>query len=184
VYKWLWASSCQLKHKVFFCLLLKNRLNTRNLLRRKNMALDSFDCELCLLFKEEKPGHLFFKCPFVKNCWNRIGVTPPTWLKPDRAARHIKSSLKVPFAMDIIILMFWSIWTQINAWLFNQGDPHVTHRVTSFKREFGLVIQLSKKRWTSEMELWISEFKISVSCFSFSVQFFLCIYSMYLLLII
>jgi hypothetical protein len=87
------------------------------------MALDSFDCELCLLFKEEKPGHLFFKCPFVKNCWNRIGVTPPTWLKPDRAARHIKSSLKVPFAMDFIILMFWSIWTQINAWLFNHYTP-------------------------------------------------------------
>jgi hypothetical protein len=183
VYKWLWASSCQLKHKVFFCLLLKNRLNTRNLLRRKNMALDlivSFAC----YSRRRNPDTFFFKCPFVKNCWNRIGVTPPTWLKPDRAARHIKSSLKVPFAMDIIILMFWSIWTQINAWLFNQGDPHVTHRVTSFKREFGLVIQLSKKRWTSEMELWISEFKISVSFFSFSVQFFLCIYSMYLLLII
>jgi hypothetical protein len=49
--------------------------------------------------------HLFFKCPFAKNCRRRIGVTPPTWLKPDRVARHIKRSLKVSFAMDIIIIM-------------------------------------------------------------------------------
>jgi hypothetical protein len=97
VYSWLWASSCQLKNKVLFWLLLKNRLNTRNLLRRKNMVLDSYYCELCMLFKEEKLRHLFFKCPFAKTCWRRIGVTPPTWLQPDKAARHIKRSLKVPF---------------------------------------------------------------------------------------
>ena len=39
VYKWLWACSCQSKHKVFFWLLLKDRISTRELLRRKNMAL-------------------------------------------------------------------------------------------------------------------------------------------------
>jgi hypothetical protein len=40
--KWLWASSCQLKHKVFFWLLHNNRLSTRGLLRRKNMYLESY----------------------------------------------------------------------------------------------------------------------------------------------
>jgi hypothetical protein len=28
-YRWLWSLSCQQKHKVFYWLLLKNRLNTR-----------------------------------------------------------------------------------------------------------------------------------------------------------
>jgi hypothetical protein len=151
VYRWLWGSSCQLKHKVFFWLLLKKRLNTRNLVRRKNMVLDSYDCELCLLFKEEKLRHLFFKCPFAKNCWRRIGVTLATWLQPDRAARHIKRSLKVPFTMDIIIIMCWSIWTKSNTWIFNQEDPQVTHCVATFKREFDLVIQRSP-----ELKSWIS----------------------------
>jgi hypothetical protein len=47
-YRWLWAS-CQPKR-----LLLKNRLNTRGLMRKKNMPLDSFDCELCMLQRELK----------------------------------------------------------------------------------------------------------------------------------
>jgi hypothetical protein len=80
---WLWNSSCQPKHKVLFCLLPKNRLNTRGLLRRKNMNFDSYDCELCLLQKEERLRHLFFKSPFAKNCWNQIGILVPTWLKPE-----------------------------------------------------------------------------------------------------
>ena len=35
-FRWLWASSYQNKHKVFFWLLLKDRLNIQNLLRRKH----------------------------------------------------------------------------------------------------------------------------------------------------
>lgn len=38
-YKWTWRSSCQNKHKVFFWLLLKDRISTRELLKRKNMTL-------------------------------------------------------------------------------------------------------------------------------------------------
>jgi hypothetical protein len=67
--KWLWTLSCQLKHKVFFWLLLHNRLSTRGLLRRKNMYLESYTCELCLLHREENLRHLFFKCSFAINCW-------------------------------------------------------------------------------------------------------------------
>lgn len=43
VYKWLWSCSCQNKHKVFFWLLIKDRLSTRELLRRKNMALQDYN---------------------------------------------------------------------------------------------------------------------------------------------
>jgi hypothetical protein len=35
VFNWIWASSCQIKHKVFYWLPVPNRLNTRGLLRRK-----------------------------------------------------------------------------------------------------------------------------------------------------
>jgi hypothetical protein len=45
---WIWGSKCQMKHKVFFWLLLKDRLSTRDLLGRKNMILDTYSCELCL----------------------------------------------------------------------------------------------------------------------------------------
>jgi hypothetical protein len=39
------------------------------ILRRRNMTLDSYVCEMCLLQREETLRHLFFSCPFAKYCW-------------------------------------------------------------------------------------------------------------------
>jgi len=60
LFKWLWASSNLGNHKFFFWLLLRDRLNTRNLLRRKNMDLDDYSCVLCSLGCEETCFRLFF----------------------------------------------------------------------------------------------------------------------------
>jgi hypothetical protein len=139
-FKWIWGSSCQPKHIVFYCLLLKNILNTRGLLRSKSMVLESYNCELCIGQMEENLRHLFFKCSFAKNCWHQIGVVVSTWLKPGRATRHIRRSLSVPFAMEIIILMCWRISTTRNAWLFNEENPYWVAYKTHFKKEFALVI--------------------------------------------
>jgi hypothetical protein len=77
-----------MKHKVFFWLLIKNRLNTRSLLKKKNMFLESYVCEFCIHQSEEKLEHLFFKkCMFARNCWQAIGISMPTWLKADRVTR-------------------------------------------------------------------------------------------------
>lgn len=48
-YAWLWKTKCQPKHKVFFRLFLKNRLNMKSLLKRRNMELDSYTCENYIL---------------------------------------------------------------------------------------------------------------------------------------
>ena len=60
LFPWLWPSSNLGKHKFFFRLLLRDRLNTRNLLRRKNMHLDDYNCVLCNAGHEETSFHLFF----------------------------------------------------------------------------------------------------------------------------
>jgi hypothetical protein len=83
--------------KYFFLLLLPNKLSTRGLLKRKNMKLDSYTCELYFLQKEEKLKHLFLRYHFTKNCWLQIGVIVPSWLRPKRAGKHIKTALQVPF---------------------------------------------------------------------------------------
>jgi hypothetical protein len=104
-FKWIWKSKCQMKHKKIFWLLLRDKLNTRGLLRRKHMYLDFYVCELCIFYREESLGHLFFRCGFAKNCWAEIGVNVPSWLPPIRSIRRIKRSLRVPFAMEIIMVM-------------------------------------------------------------------------------
>jgi hypothetical protein len=83
--------------RFFFWLLLQDRLNTRGLLRRKHIQLDPYVCELCILQKEEKLRHLFLRCPFAKNCCMSIGVSVLSWLRPERATRHIKRSLGLSF---------------------------------------------------------------------------------------
>lgn len=46
-FSWIWKAVVRHKHKTFFWLLLKDRLSTRSLLRRKNMDLPSYSCALC-----------------------------------------------------------------------------------------------------------------------------------------
>ena len=64
----IWNSSCQAKHKVFFWLLLHDRLNTRNLLRRKTFHLPSYNCATLQCNQEETLMHLFWSCPFAERC--------------------------------------------------------------------------------------------------------------------
>ena len=66
-FKWLWKTSCQPKIKVFFWLLREDRLSTRNILRRKNMQLQSYNYVLCQSNSEETVQHLFLVCFFTKN---------------------------------------------------------------------------------------------------------------------
>ena len=58
-FKWIWKSSCQPKRKVFFWMLLHDRVNTRNLLRRKTFALDDYNCSVLNCQQEETLHHLF-----------------------------------------------------------------------------------------------------------------------------
>ena len=73
-FKWLWRSLCQNKHKVFFWLILKNRLNTRGMLRRRNMELESFNCVLCSSQTKESIEHLFISCPFATQSWTSLNL--------------------------------------------------------------------------------------------------------------
>jgi hypothetical protein len=61
-------NKCQPKHKVFYWLWLKNRLNTRNMLRRKNITLESYSYENCIWQKEKTLYDLFLRCNFAKAC--------------------------------------------------------------------------------------------------------------------
>jgi hypothetical protein len=71
-FSWLWKTSCQARHKFFFWLLLLDRLNTRDLLKRKNFNLQSYNCELPGCNEEETLEHLFQTCPFETECWDSV----------------------------------------------------------------------------------------------------------------
>jgi hypothetical protein len=118
IFKKIWKSSCQPKHKVFFWLLIQDRLSSRNLLRRKNMHLPSYGCVLCLLDPEETLNHLFLECAFARECWALIGLTVVSDPDPLVRFESFKSQLHTKFYMEIIIIMCWSIWAVRNDFIF------------------------------------------------------------------
>lgn len=67
---WIWKTKCTMQWKVFLWLLLADRLNTRNMLRRRHYRVnnDDYNCLLCHNPPEESLLHLFFRCPFSVSC--------------------------------------------------------------------------------------------------------------------
>ena len=120
IFSWLWKSKCQPKHKVFFWLLLKDRLNTRAFLRQRSMFLDSYSCGNCILQVEETVIHLFFRCNFAKRCWSLIGISPPPSADLLNTILRIRRRWHVPWKLEAIILLTWGIWKCRNNWIFEK----------------------------------------------------------------
>jgi hypothetical protein len=76
IFSWLWKSGCTPRVKFFGWLIMVDRLNTKTMLRRRNLNVDDNDtvCILCAGNCEEDIDHLFFDCEFAKRCWTTIGI--------------------------------------------------------------------------------------------------------------
>jgi hypothetical protein len=74
-FQWIWKSKVTKKLKIFIWLAFKYRINSRNILKRKNYRIeDDYNCVLCNLNIEEYTYHLIFQCPFSARCWNYLGI--------------------------------------------------------------------------------------------------------------
>ena len=72
-FKWLWKTKCTAKIKVFGWLLLSDRLNTRNMLKRRHYNIGTnLDCLLCGEHVEEPREHLFIRCTCTTRCRRKI----------------------------------------------------------------------------------------------------------------
>lgn len=66
-FKWLWKTVCTPKIKVFGWLLLSDRLNTHNMLKRRHYNIGSnLDCLLCGTHIEKQLSTSFFIAASVK----------------------------------------------------------------------------------------------------------------------
>jgi hypothetical protein len=62
--------------------------------------------------------HLFLRCNFAKKCWRTIGVAAPRMNCSQRAATIIIRQLDVQGALEILVLMTWSIWKCVTGGFF------------------------------------------------------------------
>ena len=124
IFSILWKASNLLRHKIFFWLLLHDRVNTRNLLKRKSMFLSSYECALCNDKTEETSLHLFWDCSFSTHRWNIIMPAKRRGISNFDEFCLALSVLPKEFGVDIIIAGCWSIWSVRNDKIFKQAVAH------------------------------------------------------------
>jgi hypothetical protein len=102
-----------------------DRLNTRNLLKRKKHKLEgnNYNCILYDHNVEETAFHLFFSCPFSQACWQHLNMHWNFQSDFFQMMMQSKQQYKNPFFMEIFIIAAWHIWKQRNNFIFDRGRP-------------------------------------------------------------
>ncbi|PNT60648.1 hypothetical protein BRADI_5g02904v3 [Brachypodium distachyon] len=129
------------------------------MLQKKNFHLQDYNCILCNQYRLETRDHLFFSCPFALACWKYIC---PTFM-PQQSVHDnimgIKKELQVPFHMEIITAVNWSIWRTRNDYIFNGISPSLYRCRRIFKDELNLVFHRAKRKKYHAMQSWIENFR-------------------------
>jgi hypothetical protein len=102
------------------------------------------------------PLHLMLLCPFAQACWAWFNCHVILQEDLHRNIESFKLQLHVPFFMEIIILMGWSIWNARNGLIFNQVQPSVEATKRAFKSEFALILLRAKRSYFPSIELWLN----------------------------
>lgn len=147
-FKWIWKSCCKSRHRFFFWLfflgyflwlVLRDRINTRNLLKRKNRQLPSYDCKLCQAHTEETLMHLLFECSFSMACWAYLGLQWDTSLMPDAMLNLSRRIFNSWIFREVLIVGSWTIWCHRNAIIFNNARVNLSRWKQCFREEMSMV---------------------------------------------
>jgi hypothetical protein len=120
------------------------------------MALQDFNCVLCIGSIEETTFHLFLSCPFAIQCWSWLQVQLDPSLDPFQVFESFKAQIQTPFFMEIIILMCWTIWKARNDMIFRQIGPNLNASKRFFKEELQFLSLRLKRRHLPLFNLWIA----------------------------
>jgi hypothetical protein len=155
---WIWNSRCSNKLRVFTWLLLMDRLNTRNILRRKNFAIQgsNYSCVLCNSNTEETAYHLFFGCCFSQQCWQLIGFQWNTSLPFFEMLSASRNNFNRQFFMEVFIISAWSIWKQRNGLIFDGRPPTSSNWRNNFREECLLQAHRFKSSLRNPFLDWIN----------------------------
>jgi hypothetical protein len=107
----------------------------------------------------EKRGDSLSFVPQMQFCKSLLKLNwnnPPRIANPEEASANLKNQLNVPFSMEVIILMTWSIWKSRNEWLFANKDPLVHHCTQKFCKELRLIIHRARRNFDTSIPNWLS----------------------------
>jgi hypothetical protein len=108
------------KLKIFIWLIFRDRINSRNLLKRKKYKIegDDYSCVLCNLDIEEYTYHLLFLWPFSEQCWDFLAIHWDHDLYFFDTIMKAKGQCHHEFFMEVFTIVAWEIWKQRNELIF------------------------------------------------------------------
>ena len=158
IFKWIWKCACTLKFKVFGWLLLMDRLNTRDMMQRRNWIIQDDTRVLCLCASHEDRTHLFFACNFSQRVWNYLGIS---WIaQPNQSTYEMALSARRdfghPFFTEVVFTATWNIWTQRNGKIFRNERPSFISWRRNFIHDISLLAHRIKCKYKDSLVLWIA----------------------------
>jgi hypothetical protein len=157
-FDWLWKSKCCKKIKVFIWLVFRDRINSRNLLKRRNYKVDNddYNCVLCDTMIEETTYHLLFQCEFSKHCWESLNIHWDHSIAFFNTISLAKDQFSFSFFMEVFSVAAWEIWKQRNAKIFRHTNPDFSAWSRCFKNTLSLQLFRMNSNLRSDIEGWLA----------------------------
>jgi hypothetical protein len=157
VLKWIWKSRVLLRIKVFGWLLVNDRLNTKDMLRRRHWTVtNNLSCVLCPTHIDEDWLHLFFHCNFSQRVWNYLQIE---W-EPGDTMEEIfclsRRNFTKPFFTEVVLLATWHIWKQRNEAIFQGVLPSFRGWRRRFVQDALLHVHRIKDKHVDSFKLWVN----------------------------
>jgi hypothetical protein len=153
----IWKSKCLPKLRVFVWLLLKDRLNTKDLMLRKHWNVnDGPSCVLCANINLETRDHLFFSSSFAASCWSSIHIQWDCSLPISQRFLRAKNSFAGPCFLEIAACAAWNIWKERNDLIFKQQVPSLARWKVRFQSDLLLHQFRVKSPLVQPLLDWIS----------------------------
>jgi hypothetical protein len=111
VFEIIWKSKCTPRIKFFTWLILVDRLNTKTMLRKRNIGdRQDGNCVLCSTGEEEAIEHLLFSCLFESICWGVLDINWDTSINLSDRIMHARQTSGLVFFTEISMIAAWEIW--------------------------------------------------------------------------
>jgi hypothetical protein len=159
VFRKVWKSKCLNKQKVFVWLILVDRINTRDMMDRRNWHVSSgLNCAICQEQARETKDHLFFNCRFARRVWAALGISWPSNPCISAMFEAAKTSFGGPKFMEVAVCALWGIWKIRNGVIFESEQPNFRAWKAIFKHDLGLLVHRVKSSQKEELSNWIDSF--------------------------
>jgi hypothetical protein len=90
--------------------------------------------------------------------WDTLHLIVPITSDPSVITESFRVQLQLPFFMEIVITMCWSIWMMRNDLIFNNISHSVQRCKSVFRKEFALVILRAKTKFQPQIDLWLDHY--------------------------